>query len=282
MNTAKKCAYYFAALLLLAVSNSCNRSSRDAADYGQGTRIKIDIDNAVPLIGNVGNLEIVGMDISTPAFPGEVITAVFEKDYFVLLDMFSGKGVYGYDYNGKQTFAYNRIGRGPEEVLGVADIQVYNDSIYVLDEMARKIVVLDRTGRFLSRIDDCPSSTFFAIGTDSGMYFDHVNNSLANDGFNLTYVKNGSAKGIIPIEENLKDVTIASVHSLTNMGDTVSYMVPCASRILGCKDGKVREREDIRRGGQEQIQPSARVRPTRKTCFHDPFRNPFNHFLHRC
>lgn len=243
----RESAHLVAVFLMLASIVSCKRSSDGGTEYGQGIRIEVDIDDAIPFIENAGSsYEVLPLDISTPSFPGEVMSAVFAKDFFVLLDIFSAKGAFGYDYNGKQTFVYDKVGRGPKEVLGFSDVQVYGDSVYVLDELARKIIVLDKNGVFIDKIEGCPrNSDFFAIGEDGEMYFDHVNNPRADEGYNLTYVKDGESMGIAPIDKNLEDVTIASVHSLTNIGGKVSYKVPSSTKVLGLNGGKACVRYDF-------------------------------------
>ncbi len=230
-----KCAYFIVELLLVSVLNACTKSADDIYEGGQN--IKIDINNAESLIRNMAQIEGVRLEDSVMAFPGEVLSAVFAKDYFVLLDSYSARGVYGYDYEGKQIFAYDKIGQGPEEMLSLSDMQVYNDSIYILDNMANKIIVTDRRGNFLTKID-CPvHSMFFAMGENADMYFDHVNNSIADNCYNVTYTNGDLVKGIIPIQNDLKDVTIGSAHSLTNIGNKVSYLMPSTPLVLECDNG---------------------------------------------
>lgn len=238
-SSCKSCKSALTALLLLSIS--CGQNT---LDYEGGVKITVDIDKAVPLIENIGNLEIVRLDVSTPAFPGEVTSASLGKDYFVLLDTFTAKGVYGYGYDGKQIFAYNQLGRGPKEVLGYNDVQVYGDSVYVFDNTMKRIIILDKSGKYVSKIEDCPGGAhFFAMDEEGDMYFDHVNNPLSEDGFNLTCVRaNGTRKGLAPIREELKDVTIASTHSLTSTGGSVSYMMPVSPIVLECSEGKASAR----------------------------------------
>lgn len=232
---------YVLLLILFCLCVSCESNS---PDYEGGIKISVDVDEAVPLIGNIGDLEVVRLDVSTPAFPGEVTSASFGKDYFVLLDAFTAKGVYGYAYDGKQIFAYKQLGRGPKEVLGFNDVQIYGDSVFVFDNTMNRIIILDKAGEYVSKIEDCPvGSHFFAIDEEGDMYFDHVNNTLAEGGFNLTYIKaNGSRKGIAPIREEVKDVTLASAHSLTNAGGKVSYMMPSTPIVLECSGEKTNVR----------------------------------------
>lgn len=64
----------------------------------------------------------------------------------------SGKEVFTFNQDGKFISAFQHFGQGPQEYLGIDGMRVYGNSVYILDQDGKKILVYGLDGRFKFKI----------------------------------------------------------------------------------------------------------------------------------
>lgn len=82
---------------------------------------------------------------------GEVSKLLFHKDRYIILDTFKGKCLQFFDQEGNFLKKVRLYGLDYGKYIEVEDVQVYNDTIYLLAQPL-KILKLDLEGKFLEEI----------------------------------------------------------------------------------------------------------------------------------
>lgn len=219
---------------------SCGKSANSNVEEGE--IIKIDFSNPLTLIDNMAGFTLCKLKDTTDVFPGVVHSADLGNKFFVLLDGSKAPGVYGYDYDGNQIFYYDKVGQGPEELLSFSDSHIYNDSIFIYDSNGGKIIVIDPMGNYIEKLNAPAYSMYFARDDNGDLYFSNGNSTLRHNGYNITYRNGNDEKEIVPIPDNLKDVTICALHDLINFNDKVYFKTPSAPYLIELDNGKATER----------------------------------------
>lgn len=78
-----------------------------------------------------------------------------------IIFMSDGKTLFQYDMNGKYVRSLTRMGRGPQEYLGIADFALYDDYVYIIDRNM-KILKYTVDNKFVSaaKLDFFPASVY--------------------------------------------------------------------------------------------------------------------------
>lgn len=87
-----------------------------------------------------------------------------------------------FNLEGKFINQINKLGQGPEEYLSVSDIQIYNNSIYLLDRTNKKIFNYDFEGNFIKsyQLDDWYNKFTFIDENCIILYSETSNDKLFN------------------------------------------------------------------------------------------------------
>ena len=82
----------------------------------------------------------------------DIDRVIESKGLYFLLDRYSARTAVSFTCDGKPFAKYGSIGQGPGEYTFPWDIDVWNDTVYILDSNSKKINKYSRTGEYISEI----------------------------------------------------------------------------------------------------------------------------------
>ncbi|EPR66512.1 6-bladed beta-propeller [Cyclobacterium qasimii] len=159
--------------------------------------------------------ELIPLESNDLSLVGAIDKMIVEKDKIFLLDKEITKSVFCFSTVGKFLFKINNIGEGEGKFSKPFDLNLFNESIQILDVIQRKILVFDLKGNFKNE-KPVPFEeqivNFFPIDQDLTAY--HM------DGRSF-----GSEEtDFIRVSDN-RDSTF-SIQGVSDIGSTDAYQIP--------------------------------------------------------
>jgi hypothetical protein len=129
-------------LILLTFFCACTKSYNSQIEI-----ISVDVDKAQSLDMNEGRF--IELETTDSSLLYEISNIGFLNGKIIIL---SRETVCVFDRNGKFLFNAGRKGPGPGEYINLANIFVKGNSVYLLDQMSKKLLCFDGSGNFVSSI----------------------------------------------------------------------------------------------------------------------------------
>ena len=144
---------FYILLLLTSITFSCSSSTSknekiDIIDVSNINIVeKYDIESLLE-----DTIQAIALEISDEFVIGEISHIKYSDDRILICDKMS-EAVYLYDANtGKAMTKIYSPGRGPEEYLEMADVDMYNNMIVIFDYVGRKLLFYTKEGDFIKTI----------------------------------------------------------------------------------------------------------------------------------
>ncbi|WP_297068130.1 6-bladed beta-propeller [uncultured Duncaniella sp.] len=135
-------------LILIFSFNACSQQiHRDNA-------VLLDIANSCDFFDEFPDIHTLSFDKeSNGDIPGAITRMNIINDTIYVLDPYKSKAFFAFDKDGNKLFDYSKIGQGEEEYLFLRDFYCTDRYIYLLDSDSHKILVLDKSGIYQTKID---------------------------------------------------------------------------------------------------------------------------------
>lgn len=143
--------------LLAAAAAGCRTNSR--IDNGCNVlRIESNFEQSVNIGDIFSSVYYVLPEFNDEHPVGEVTKAVIRDGIIFMSD---GRTLFQYDMNGKYVRSMTRMGRGPQEYLGIADFALYDGYVYIIDRNM-KILKYTVDNEFVSsaKLDFFPATVY--------------------------------------------------------------------------------------------------------------------------
>ena len=207
----KRRIFYAFAVLLFVVS--CKKSVKKEVLTGP-LELHIAMEEIQPAYG-FSKSELIPLELNDRSLVGAIDKIIVEKDKIYLLDKEITKSVLCFSTAGNFLFNINRLGEGEGEFSKPFDLNLFNESLQILDIIQNKVLVFDLEGNFKEE-KAIPFEeqivNFFPINQDLTAY--HM------DGRSF-----GSEEtDFIKVFDN-RDATI-SIQGVSDIGSTDAYQVP--------------------------------------------------------
>lgn len=221
---------------LLIFCYACTNNT--ASKQTSGEVFTVDLKSAQPVEDVLEKISQVSLENKGDTFPGFVHKMLVVNDTLYLLDTFTSRGLYAYDSEGCFLYAYNQVGQGEQEFIGLADFQVYGDTIYLLDTSGKKIIKLNKQGKYLSSTRLSTNPLAFAMDKWGGTWMDVGNTVSSEEAYTLLYKQGITVQNVVPIPRLLYDMTYAPFFTLINVGDKVHFLPEMQNCIYSCDRGR--------------------------------------------
>lgn len=225
-------------LITILFFASCNRTSQDSIPLNNNIQIINVNERDFITDGKLSDVitidSIVFLEYSDKSLIGTINKVIVTNHYIYIIDNEMVKGIYCFDYKGNFINSYKKTGRGPQEYLEIADVSLYQDSLYVFAE-PNLFFVLDKNLNFVKEIeinwtDDIPlagSDLYFSVIDGKTILFYHRSASyhyhlynLDKEAFVLSYIKR---RGTFDISDSrgLTKNSSGKIYLSQNYNDTI-------------------------------------------------------------
>jgi hypothetical protein len=143
------------ALIASALISSCTKTDLQME--------RVPVDASVAQVVDIGEGRLIELETTDASLLYEISNLCFLNDKFVVL---SRETVCVFDNNGKFLFNVGQRGQGPNEYTYLSNIFIKDGLIYLFDSMAKKLLLFDENGNFVSSVKlnpDYPISDFFPL-----------------------------------------------------------------------------------------------------------------------
>ena len=201
------------AIGLLLIVASCKESVKKEIETGP-VELKIEMEEIQTAYG-IDKFELIPLELNDRSLVGAIDKLIVEKDKIYLLDQEITKSVLCFSIEGKFLFQINSIGEGEGKFSKPFDLNLFNESLQILDIIQKKILVFDLEGNFKQE----KSIPF----EEQVVNFFPINEHLT------AYHMDGRSFGseetdFISVFDN-RDATI-SIQGVSDIGSTDAYQVP--------------------------------------------------------
>ncbi len=173
------------------------------------------------------------------------------NDTIYILDSMENTGLYVYDINGRPLYDFTSSGTGSGQFLSLSDFNVSDDCIRLLDSRQRKILTIDKKGKFKKSENLKNYITAFQKDSDGGMWYNHGNTVTPESDTKLIYARDDHTENVLAVPEKIANITITAVAPFSSASDgTVHYLADFEPRVYECKDGKAELLWDLDFGGR--------------------------------
>lgn len=204
----KKPCFIFLILILLTSCHS-KENSKDTIP-----EIMVDLDNISDTQPYAfENFSFVNLEVNNESMLRDVAKVVCHKNKIYVLST-EEPTVFIFDNTGKYERKL-RKGQGPGDVIFVSDLEIYNDTLYILDSY-RKIKMYNLAGDYIRDKQTFEQPFFSFAFTSDGVYlFDPNINKESNH--NLYFLSNeGEESVFLPKNKWFKNVSILTYNFLRN------------------------------------------------------------------
>lgn len=236
--------------LILSGCGSKNRS--DKSDTSSGSNelgkqefndiatqtIEIDFKKAVPISKNLVAVKNIIFDDSCDDIMGMPHHIVVSGDTIFAIDPAKSPGLYAYDKDGSQLFAYCSGGGGPEDISSPMNLTVRDNDIVVFDFASKKLMYFSRQGEFIRSVSLPVDALSAALDSVEGVWIDYSNQEY--DDAKLSWVKDSlsTEQKVLDVPEHLKGMTILPVATLLNIPDNgLRYYPALEPKIYNVREG---------------------------------------------
>lgn len=199
--------------------------------------IVVSLDKA-SVLENIKEVYRFTLDENCSSFPGMIHKMHCLNDTIYLLDIQKAPGLYVYDKEGKQLYAYDCMGEGPKEFKGLIDFQVNESSVFLFDNVGRKILELDKAGKFLSS-ESVPEQAYSFAYEPNGRYYLDLGNSTSFNKSKLLSGKDGNFDHLLTVPDAIENITISPTNTLAYNCGSIFYLPALEDKIHVCQDGKI-------------------------------------------
>lgn len=204
--------------------------------------IEIKLSDALPLKETISNIHVTMFQNSSAAhFPGNLSKVVLRGDSIFVMDNWKDPGIYLYNSEGMLTNSYTKKGNGPDEFIGIVDFNVMPDKAILLDTYATsQRIFLDRSLSFLHKEEaEEQAEHFHTVGSDGSVWYDRGNVAYGENQDKLIHTNGKSRKAVLPIPQDIKNVTFASPNVFAEIAnDTILYLPTVEPRLYKCHNGQ--------------------------------------------
>lgn len=150
-------------IILSLVLYSCNRSNTLNSCQHEETFIHIydscekincewNNNNIVALNDLTDSVKIIKLETNDSCLIGEISEVIFWKDRIFIGDYFKSKSIFIFTMNGKFIKKVNKIGKAPNEYLGIHQMGFNNSDscIFIMDLLSRKIISFNYFGEIIN------------------------------------------------------------------------------------------------------------------------------------
>lgn len=232
MNWYCKVKYLYLISLIIAFQTACRGEENRLP-----ASIVVSLDEAYEL-KDIQNTHSIHLDENCVSFPGAVHKMKVVNDTIYILDIQKAPGLYVYDICGKQLYAYDCVGRGPGEFVGLMDFQVNKASVLLLDNVGKKILKLNKRGEFVSS-KSIPDIAFSFAEEKENMFYVDMGNSIASDNSKLKLIKDGEVSSLLEVPEVMENITISPSNTLVKSNENIYYLPALENVIYEYKNGEV-------------------------------------------
>lgn len=229
--------YLFISFLFLSAACGRQKQKQTPADQlvfnGKSDTIRIDTTHTVRSKQLIADIKIIKLETSSSNLIGQIDKLLWIEDKIIVVDKRKAKTIFVFDETGHYLNSIGRIGRAPDEYIGIDDVSSIpgTDYVSVLDRGTKKVKIFDLNGKFI-RAEETPlylnSIEYFnqnqKIGSLIGRY---PNDAKEYQGYSLfTFGKNWNI-----INYSFKDPFKASfkytsTNTLKKCGNDIYYTPP--------------------------------------------------------
>lgn len=151
--------YLFISFLFL--SAACSKPKQTPADQlvfnGKNDTIRIDTTHSIRSKQLIANIKIIKLETSSSNLIGQIDKLLWIKDKIIVVDKRKAKTIFVFDETGHYLNSIGRIGRAPDEYIGIDDVSSIpgTDYVSVLDRGTKKVKIFDLNGKFI-RAEETP------------------------------------------------------------------------------------------------------------------------------
>ena len=211
----------------------------DSADSIVAKTLSISIEDAKPIAENLDIVKKIVFDEDVEEVMGIPQAIEFRGDTIFAVDSYQAPGVYAYLTDGTQLWAYCSEGGGEEDASSPFNLNVTDDGVSVYDMSVKKIVVLDKAGKFVKTIHAHPDTQNIIMDRKGGIWTDYSNQSDGTALLSYRASADDEEMELLPVPELLKGMTVVGLRSLSPLEDgSINYMSAVEPRVYSLRDGK--------------------------------------------
>lgn len=201
----RKILYFIIILIFI----SCKKKQEDFIDC---QIVKIDLDAEIPSkMPASEQFSFLNLELTDESMLADIAKVIKYNDKLYILST-SEPTVFIFNSSGKFEKKL-RQGQGPGEVIFVSDMELYNDTLYILDKY-RQIKMYDLGGSYIQDKLSMKEPYFSLCFTSGGMYLFDPNINKKSD-YNLRFIaNNGDEKSFLPKDKWLKDINILAYNPI--------------------------------------------------------------------
>ena len=245
----------YAIILLLLIASSCirhgnqdrnehmNSESQSSTGRVDSTTVHIDLKDVTAIDQKFQTVTNVMFDEDTENFIGVPQNITVRGDTIYAIDSYKAPGFYAYLRDGRQLFAYCKVGRGPEEFFNLTDINVGANTISAFDNTEGAIITIDKVGNFVSKKSVGHNTYGAIIDTNGGCWVDFSNQKDDSAKLSWRQTEGDEFLQVLAVPEVMKGMLTMPLQQFHRVGtDEFTYLPAFENRIYTLDNGHARLR----------------------------------------
>ena len=206
---------------------------------GDSKTILIDFKEAETIDQNLKAVSTIVCDEDAEEIIGIPQNITVKGDTIYVIDSYKAPGFYAYLRDGKQLFAYCKVGNGPEEFFNLTDINVGANSISAFDNTEGTIITIDKAGNFVDKESVGNNIVGAIIDTNGGYWVDLSNQEDDSAKLSWRQAKETEYSQVLPVPEILKGMKAIPLQQFNRLAtDEFTYLPAFENKIYTLENGK--------------------------------------------
>ena len=146
-------ALIFASILLYSCGG--NGTSNSTGDLSRMDRVEIKDQRKISVDSIIEKIDYIKLGKTGDVLVGQVTHLLFTPDHIIVGDADQAKAIFIFDRAGNSQAVISRLGRGPQEYMGLRTIFLTPDqqAIGIVDNSMKKLLYFDLQGNFIKKQD---------------------------------------------------------------------------------------------------------------------------------
>lgn len=211
-------------------------------------KLSIDIRKAVPLEDRLAPISMITLNEDVENLPGVPFSTVVREDTIFFIEPIHTPGFYAYSEEGRQIFSYHSPGTGPKDMLKGTCLKVTDTELSAFDYGSYSIVVIDKRGEFVRKIELPIMSQAGILGPDGDVWADFSNTDQGMDNAMVIWRKDSlsSWTDVLTVPEHLKGMMRIEKQTFRSLRDgTIVYLPSFQPRIYSLSHGNAKVRYEL-------------------------------------
>ena len=202
--------------------------------------LSISIKNAKPISSSLEKIKVISFDEDAENIIGLPQTMEVRGDTIFTVDSYQAPGIYAYLMDGTQLWAYCSEGGADADIASPFNLSVTDNYVTAYDMGGRKLITLDKSGKFVKKTDLHPDAVNALMDATGGIWTNYSNQEYANTLLSFRATPDSEETEILEVPDLVKGSTVIGIRSLTPLRDgTINYLPELQPKVYSLYDGKI-------------------------------------------